>query len=90
MTRTNTNLYVETGAAGAGASFPTGVCFPERDPSLHDYTIRFQCRGSKLQHQGIPSDCHHRLRSGTAAGLERKTRHQFWVSTDWGCSRMKG
>lgn len=65
VTRTNTNLYVETGAAGAGASFPTGVCFLERDPSLHDYTIGFQCRGSKLQHQGIPSDCHHRLRSGT-------------------------
>lgn len=65
VTRTNTNLYVETGAAGAGASFPTGVCFLERDPSLHDYTIGFQCRGSKLQHQGIPSDCHHRLRSGS-------------------------
>lgn len=65
MKWTNTNLYVETGAAGAGASFPTGVCFLERDPSLHDYTIQFQCRGSKLQHQGIPSDCHHRLRSGT-------------------------
>lgn len=65
VTPTNTNLYVETGAAGAGASFPTGVCFLERDPSLHDYTIGFQCRGSKLQHQGIPSDCHHRLRSGT-------------------------
>lgn len=49
----------------AGASFSTGVCFLERDPSLHDYTIRFQCRGSKLLHQGIPSDCHHRLRSET-------------------------
>lgn len=52
-------------AAGAGASFPTVVCFLEREPSLHDNTIQFQCGGSKLQHQGIPSDCHHRLRSGT-------------------------
>lgn len=52
-------------SAGAAANFPTCVCFLEREPSLHDYTIWFQCWGSKLQHQGIPPDWDHCLRSGT-------------------------
>lgn len=31
--------HTESAAAGAAASFPTRVCFLERDPTLHDYTI---------------------------------------------------
>lgn len=56
------------------ASFPFQVCFLERNPSFHNYIIWFQHWGSKLQHQGIPSDWDHFLRLGTpTSGFMWKT-----------------
>lgn len=47
------HLWMGTYWNCAATSFPTQVRFLGRNPSLHDYTIWFQYRGSKLQNQVI-------------------------------------